>query len=336
MADRAITDAAGRTVLVPGVGALERIYYTGATAEIYCFTLAPELAGGTTYEFKPAELELLPKEMAGLGYLGTMSGGKQLNLEAIMAADIQLIFSMPLAAPTASDVSAADDLQRQTGIPVVVLDGTIENIGSTYRLLGSLLGRQEQAEKLAAYCERVLDDVTSAVSAVPESERVSLYYAEGPEGLQTEPESSSHAYTFKLAGARNVAEVEIKGGVGMSDVSLEQVIAWDPEVIIAWSGEVRGGADGLIRTNGTWAPVQAVRDGRVYTMPNVPFSWCDRPPAVNRFLGMQWVANMLYPDAYDVDMVEAVKEFYTLFYHVDVTDAKAKELLGNSYPAYRG
>ena len=58
-----------------------------------------------------------------------------------------------------------------------------------------------------------------------------------------------------------------------------------------------------------------VKDGRVYTMPNTPFSWCDRPPSVNRFLGIQWVANMLYPKAYDVDMVEVTKEFYSLLYH---------------------
>jgi iron complex transport system substrate-binding protein len=333
MANRSFTDAAGRTLTIPGVGALERIYYTGATGEIYCFTLAPELAGGTTFEFTAAELELLPKEMPSLSYLGTISGGKQLNLEAIMNADIQLIVSVALAAPTESDISQADDLQQQTGIPVLVFDGTLENIAATYRLLGDLLGRQQDAEKLATYCEKSLKAVTDAVATVPESERITLYYAEGPEGLQTEPSTSSHAYTYELAGAINVAQVEAKGGKGMSDVSLEQVIAWDPAVIIAWDFVVRGGADQLIRTDATWATIQAVRDGRVYTMPNVPFSWCDRPPAVNRFLGIQWVANMLYPDAYDVDMVEVVKEFYTLFYHVDITDAKAKELLGNSYPA---
>jgi iron complex transport system substrate-binding protein len=70
-------------------------------------------------------------------------------------------------------------------------------------------------------------------------------------------------------------------------------------------------------------------------MPNTPFSWCDRPPAVNRFLGMQWIANMLYPDAYDVDMVEVTRDFYSRFYHVDITDAQAKEILGNSYPVKR-
>ena len=170
-----------------------------------------------------------------------------------------------------------------------------------------------------------------AVDSIPEDERVTLYYAEGPEGLQTEPETSSHALTFKIAGAKNVADVE---GSNRVEVSLEQVLAWDPEVIIAWSTVVRGGASDVIPEDPNWAEIKAVKDGRVYTMPNTPFSWCDRPPSVNRFLGIQWVANMLYPEAYDVDMVEVTKEFYSLFYHVEITDEDALELLGNSYPPY--
>ena len=128
--------------------------------------------------------------------------------------------------------------------------------------------------------------------------------------------------------------MEITDDIGMSNVSLEQVIAWDPQVIVAWDSVVRGGADVLIRETDEWSIIRAVRDGRVYTMPNTPFAWCDRPPGVNRYLGMQWVANMLYPKHYDVDMVEVVKEFYSKLYWADIDDLFARELLGNSYPPY--
>ena len=77
--------------------------------------------------------------------------------------------------------------------------------------------------------------------------------------------------------------------------------------------------------------VKAVEDGRVYTMCQTPFSWLDRPPAVNRFIGLQWLTNLLYPEAYDIDIVETTKEFYSLFYHRDLTDDQVQELLGNSY-----
>jgi iron complex transport system substrate-binding protein len=331
MADRSFTDMAGREVTVPGLGALERVYFTGFPAEIYCLTLAPELAGGTSSDgYTEAELELLPAGTRDLKYLGTLSGGKELNPESILEADIQLIISVAFDDPAESDKTQADDLQAQTGIPVVVFSGNLDRVEEVYAELGKLLGREDEAATLGAYCAEKLAAVKAAVATVPEDARVSLYYAEGPEGLQTEPESSQHALAFKIAGAKNVADVEAAGGKGMSNTSLEQVIAWDPQVIIAWDDVVRGGADELIRTDSNWAPIKAVRDGRVYTMPNVPYSWCDRPPSVNRFLGIQWVAHMLYPDAYNVDMVQETRDFYRLFYHVDIDEAKAKEILGNS------
>ncbi len=332
MADRTITDDAGREVTIPGIGALQKIYYTGAPGQIFCFTLAPELAAGTTMEFSDAELAYLPEGTGDLPYLGTLSGGKELNPEAIMAEGVQVIFSVTTGKPGDSDVSSADDLQNQTGIPVVVLDGTLDATPTTYRTLGALLGKEDQAEKLASYCETALDNVDKAVATVPEDQRVRLYYAEGSEGLQTEPKGSTHSLAFDRAGADNVAQdVEAQKGKGMSPVSLEQVLTWNPQVIIAWDDVARGGADELIRTDANWSTIDAVKDGKVYTMPNVPFSWCDRPPSVNRILGIQWIANTLYPDAYDVDMVEVTKEFYSLFYHANVTDEQAREILGNSY-----
>lgn len=250
----------------------------------------------------------------------------------IMAEGMQVIFSVTTGKPGDSDVSSADDLQNQTGIPVVVLDGTLDATPTTYRTLGTLLGKEDQAEKLASYCETALDNVDKAVATVPEDQRVRLYYAEGSESLQTEPKGSTHSLAFDRAGADNVAQdVEAQKGKGMSPVSLEQVLAWNPQVIIAWDDVVRGGADELIRTDANWSTIDAVKDGKVYTMPNVPFSWCDRPPSVNRILGIQWIANTLYPEAYDVDMVEVTKEFYSMFYHADVTDEQAREILGNSY-----
>lgn len=331
--EQTVTDDAGRTVTLPAADLLEKIYYTSPAGQIFCFTLAPELCAGTTMDFTEQELENLPADVAGLPNLGTLSGGKDLNPEAIMAEGIQVIFSVTTVEPTEKDASDADGLQSQTGIPVVVIDGAFDKTAHCYEVLGEILGRQDDAKKMAEYCTKAAADVAAAVASVPEDERISLYYAEGPEGLQTEPTSSSHAMVFELAGAKNVAQdLEAEGGKGKTPVSLEQVLAWNPEVIIAWDSQrYEGGADDLIRTDPNWSTIKAVQDGRVYTMCQTPFSWLDRPPAVNRYIGLQWLANLLYPEAYDIDIVETTKEFYSLFYHRDLTDDQVKELLGNSY-----
>ena len=331
---RTVTDQAGRELVIPTAKELERIYFTSELAQVFVFSLAPELQGGTAYRFTKEELEYLPEGTSELKYMGSLSSGGEIDREMLIKEDIQLIFSISGIELTAANISEAEKLQNMTGIPVVCIDGSFDKIADAYRFLGDIMGRKERAESIALFLEEIYRDVTNAVADVRDGERISLYYAEGPFGLATEPDISQHALTFEIAKARNVAAVEVTAGIGMSNVNLEDVITWDPEVIIAWDSVIRGGADEIIRTNPNWSTIKAVQDGRVYTMPNAPFAWCDRPPGVNRFLGIQWVSNMLYPERYDVDMVNEVKEFYSQLYWVDVTDEQAKSLLGNSYPVF--
>jgi iron complex transport system substrate-binding protein len=332
---RHVTDDAGREVEIPTPNRLERVYFTSALAQIYCFTVAPDLLAGTGLQFTPHELEYLPEGTSELPFMGSLSGNGEIDREQLLVEDVQLVLSISGVELAASSIAEATDLQQRTNIPCLALDGSFDHVADCYRFLGDVLGAEQRAEELAAYCEGAYARVTSAVRDIPAFEKKSLYYAEGPEGLQTEPDGAQHALTFTFAGAKNIAAVPEIEGLGMSNVSLEQVIAWDPEVIVAWDLKVRGGADQMIRKSENWALIRAVQTGRVYTMPNVPFAWCDRPPGVNRLLGIQWVANMLYPDRYEVDMVEVVKDFYSKMYWVDVTDEQALGILGNSYPPYQ-
>ena len=332
---RTVTDHAGRELTIPTADALERIYYTSPLAQIYVFSLAPELQGGTGTQFTQSQLEYLPEGTEDLLYMGSISGGGEIDREMLMKEDIQLIFSISGVEISPSNISDADELQEATGIPVVLVDGSFDKIVEAYRFVGDIMGLTDRATQIADYLEGIYEDVRAAVGDVPDDEKVSLYYAEGPSGLSTEPSVSQHARIFEEVSAYNVAQVEEStSGFGMSAVSLESVIAWDPEVIIAWDAEVRGGAAEYIKSASEWAGIRAVRDGRVYTMPSLPFAWVDRPNGVNRWLGLQWLANMLYPDRYDIDMVEAAKEFYNRLYWYDLSDEQALSLLGNSYPPY--
>lgn len=62
---------------------------------------------------------------------------------------------------------------------------SFDNIRTAYKLLGEILGAEERAGEIATYLERVYNDVTAATADIPDSEKVRLYYAEGPLGLQT-------------------------------------------------------------------------------------------------------------------------------------------------------
>lgn len=330
--EREITDHAGRTLTIPVPDDLKgKIYFTSGLAQVWIFSLNPELQGGSSAQFTQEQLEFLPEGIDQLPYMGSISENGQIDREMLLSEGIKLIFSISGVGLTESNISDAETLQNQTNIPVVLIDGSFDKIVDSYRFVGDIVGEGKRAEELATYCETKYAEVVNALKPLKDSEKISLYYAEGPDGLQTEPESSQHALTFKIAGANNVAKVEEVPETGMSSVDMERVMKWDPEVIVAWDEEDAGGSDELIRSSEDWAHIKAVENNRVYTMPHAPFAWCDRPPGVNRLIGIQWIANLLYPQYYDVDMVEATKDFYKKMYWADISDEQAIKLLGNSY-----
>jgi iron complex transport system substrate-binding protein len=324
---RVVTDDAGRELTIPGVASLERVFCCDTNAEAFIETLAPDLEAGRNEDYTEEQLRYLPEGLGDLPNLGTWSGDGTLNYEAIIAQGVQLLIYVTGEILSDADVEKAEDLQEQTGIPVFIIAGEAEDVPHTYRMMGNALGRWDRAEELAQSCEQTFDEITAVVATIPEDERIRVYYAEGTDGLQTEPENSEHFLTYKLAGAVDVADCDLTEGKGMTTVSLENVIAWNPQVIIAWDDELQGGCDDMIRTNPDWESIDAVINDRVYTIPALPYPWGDRPPSITRYIAMKWMCNKLYPDIYDVDMIEVAQDFYKQFYDYDLSEEEAKEIL---------
>ena len=332
MHTQTITDDAGREVQIPTADAIQSIFFTSGLAQVYIIALIPEKLGGSAAKFDEKELEFLPEGIEDLPYMGTLHNNDEIDREALLVEDIDIMFSISGVGLTSANISEAEEIQEQTNIPVVLVDGSFDKVGHAFRFLGELLDRTERAEELASYVDKIYEEVSSVVATIPMEDRIPIYYAEGAEGLQTEPESSQHMLAFLEAGALDVATCEETYGGGMTDVSLEQVLKWDPEVIISWDSEIRGGAYDDILTNPAWSNITAVKDGRVYAMPNLPWAWCDRPPGVNRIIGLEWVCNLLYPDIYDIDIVERTQEFFQVMLNVEISRDQALEVLGDSYP----
>jgi iron complex transport system substrate-binding protein len=336
--ERVIIDHLGRAVTLPVVSDLKSVYFTSPLAQLFCFTLAPELLAGTSRQFGSAELEFLPEGTKSLDYLGTLSRGGVINAEALRIKNVQTIFSISGTDLTDVNINMGLELEKASGIPVFFIDGSFDRIGETYQLLGECLGRESRAAQLALYCEEVYAQVSEALALVPERELVRYYYAEGPEGLLTEAKESQHSLAFKVARGVNVAPTEelIEGRPDLVPVSSEQLIAWNPDIIITGytvgtganaSANTISQADHIIRTNPKYSDISAVKNDRVVRMPTLPFAFCDRPPGVNRFLGIQWLANLFYPQYYDVDMVAAVREFYDKCYWRSINVEQAERIL---------
>jgi len=126
---------------------------------------------------------LLP-EICTRPEVGRITGrGNTANLETVLALKPDLI--LDVGSTSATFVSLADRVQEQTNIPYALLDGRFAGIADSYRSLGALIGRAEDAEKLARYTEDTLKTITGRIEPISVSERPKVYYARGPRGLAT-------------------------------------------------------------------------------------------------------------------------------------------------------
>ena len=151
------------------------------------------------------------------------------------------------------------------------------------------------------------------------SKRPRVYYARGPRGLETGLGGSINVETIELL-ARNVA-----GGTrgGLATVSIEDVLVWNPEVIVTIDKDFAENVYSLP----AWRPVAAVRAKRVHLSPKLPFGWVDFPPSVNRLIGLWWLAKILYPELFPENLRALTREFYQRFYHVPLSDAQIDRVL---------
>jgi iron complex transport system substrate-binding protein len=311
-----VTDGAGRSVPIPA--RVTKVFAAGPTAAVLLYTLAPDLVTGWPRANPAAACEFMLPDICARPQIGRITGGgNTINTEALlnMAPDLILDYG----SLNNTFVSLADRVQQQTGIPYALLDGRFSQTEAVYRTLGRLTHREREAEPLAAYVTRTIGAIRERVARIPAEQRPRIYHARGPSGLNTPAPGSINLDPFELLGARNVAQ---EGRTGFT-VSLEQVLLWDPDVIITIEQQFFDAA----RADPNWKAVKAVRQGRIYLAPELPFGWMDFPPSVNRLVGLWWLAKMLYPNEFTDDLKPLVREFYSLFYHVDISDAQAARLL---------
>ena len=315
---RSITDSAGRQVEVPD--RIERVFAAGPPASILLYMLAPEKMTGWPDAPRPEERPYIAAPYRDLPALGRLTGrGGTANLEVVLKAKPDLILDFGSVRGTYA--SLADNVQEQTKIPYVLIDGRFEATPAALRLLGDILGVSARGQQLAKYVEDTFAEIDRALLEVPLEKRPRVYLARGPDGLETGVVGSINSEIIERAGGRNVADAA--GQRGLVRASLEQLIVADPEIILTWDRNFFE----QVRKDALWAGIRAVREQRVYLAPTAPFGWIDRPPSLNRVIGLKWLAGLFYADKFSEDLREITRSFYRLFYHVDVGEPELDTLI---------
>jgi len=314
-----VTDSAGRQVEVPD--RIERVIAAGPPASVLITILAPEKLIGWNRKPPPEELPYLPSAVRSLPEIGRLTGrGGTANLEVVMAAKPDLILDFGSVSDTY--VSLADRVQNQTGIPYVLIDGRFARTLAALRLLGGILGVNQRADGLAGRMEDILRDVDRVTGSIPTQGRPRVYLARGTRGLETGNRGSINTEIIERVGAVNVVDGGMPSG-GLYNVSLEQVVAWNPDTIVTVDPRVAE----YIRSDPSWSQIDAVRRGRVFLSPKLPYGWIDAPPSLNRLIGLQWMARLLFPGRFSGDIREVARDFYRQFYQVDLDGPEIDKLL---------
>ncbi len=323
-----IVDMAGRTVEIPTE--IKKAYSTSQIGIIILYTINPDKLAGWGFALLPEEKKYISDKYYNLPVLGTWSGKNGTgNIEEIIKVHPDVIFSIGTIDDFQKTLS--DKIQEQTGIPVVMVDGPLDKQNEVYEFLGDIMEEQDRCKELSEYCSKTISDIKMQVEKVPKEKRLKVYYAEGQKGLETDPKGSFHTEVLDFVGGINVADVPMQKGYGRSQVSLEQLLKWNPDIIITGYDKETGGEFFKdVFDNSDWKSIKAVKDKRVYQIPAYPFDWFDRPPSVNRIIGVKWLAKLLYPEYIEVNMVAEVKDFYEKFYHKKLTDDEVKQLIQNT------
>lgn len=305
---------------------LTAVVPSGVLTQVMLMGIAPDLIAGLGGKLQKNMAPYLPEfeRLSKLNYFGTVLGAADLDVEALASTNAQLVIDMGYAKSGYEEKLAKT--QELTGIRCVYIKAELNNYGEAIRKLGTLLGRQDKAEKMAAWCEKVYDRAVKIMDRVGDK-KVKALYAAGDGGLDVIAKGQSQAEVLNLV-CDNVAVIDNPSGKSTGNtVSMEQIALWNPDFVIFGSGSVYDTA----AQDPAWKQVSAIAQGKYVESPQDPYNWTVAPPACQRYLALLWLPSILYPEYCDYDLKEEVKEYYKLFYGVDLSDKQYEDLTKNAF-----
>lgn len=303
-----VTDQLGNSVTLDAPA--ERIvsgYYISSSCCI-ALGLVDKMVGTEEKSDKRPIYQLAAPELIG-GDVANVGSAKAFDLEACLAAEPDLVILPKKAKDYAATLA-------ESGINAIVVNPeSHEDLIEMVKLIGAVSGTDEAANALVARYDEVMEMLAALTANVAEEEKPVVYMCAPSSYLSTAPKDMYQAFVIASAGGKNAAD-ELEGDSWV-DVSYEQIIAMNPDVIIIPTNNMANGqpdytaADVMADPN--LADVTAVKNGAVYNMPAGLEAWDS--PVPSGILGMQWLLATLHSDLYSMEeLVADATDFYQTFY----------------------
>ena len=312
-----VRDCAGRIVEVPVK--VERIGCLYA----FCGHVVAMLGKGENIVAVVEGLKrdkLLTEMLPNIKEAAVPSTGGAVNLEELINADPDVVF---IRGETARSEGEMEKLAK-SGIPYLVVDyRNIKEQQYAIDLIGQATGAREKAQRYNEYYRRCIERVQKDLEAVPANKRVRVYHSVN-EATRTDARDTLPADWMQVAGANNVSvNQDLKLIEDKYFAGLEQIILWDPAVILV---NEAGVADYILNSR-QWSSLSAVKNRKVYQMPNGISRW-GHPGSLETPMAILWTAKTLYPDLFSgLNMVSETKFFYKEFYNYDLPEEVVLQIL---------
>ena len=313
METRTITDALGREVTVPAT--VEKIIPLGNTPRMITYLgLADKVVGIGDCEIAESPLQAyayVNRELwKDLPIVGSDSMGETSYYPE------ELIQAAPDVIVCTYGLDTVQDIERQTGLPVVaVTDASLftPEYEDSLRILGEVCGVSERAEAVVEFINTCIADLRARTENIPDDDKPSILAAaatfKGSHGI--EGVYSNYA-VFDVISVNDVTRGMTDTGVaGGLLVDKEQILAWDADLIFLDYSGVELVRQDMAESPDFYTQLKAFRNGNVYQCPNSTWHWSNvEIPLVSAY----YMGSLLYPEAFaDVDFEAKAAEIFEFF-----------------------
>jgi iron complex transport system substrate-binding protein len=297
-----ITDQIGRTVTVPRhMTRISALHHFGGKI-VFALGQQDRLVEQSLYGKEAQALTAVDPKFAAMPKTQAQTG-HAINFESLIALRPQCAFVY--ASFNRSEMQQLED----AGIKVIAVRGeTIEESFEAVRLIAKVLNCEKKGEEYIGECRHLLALVQDRIRNIPTEKRLRVVFT-GPKSVYTIATGGMlQNQMLERAGAIN-AGASLKGF--WSDVSPEQLAAWNPDIIFIGSSLATYGVQEVL-TNSQFKALKAVQNRKVYIFPS-NIGWWDYP-APQCVLGVLWTAKTMYPELFtDVDVLKIANEYYAKY-----------------------
>lgn len=289
----------------------ERVIAIGSALRLYTYLADTDMLVGVEKSQQLLDVGR-PYIMAnpGLSELAIVGEGfpAPVDLELIIEADPDLIIAGDI-----SDIKQIEDIEKKTGIPVVLVaidDANIfsENIYESLKIIGKVIRREKRAEEVIKYMESCKNEIIELTKDIPDNKKPSVYIGglsyKGNHGIVS---TSGDSPNLNIIGAKNVAQ-----GIGSSNaviIDKEKLLVWDPEIIVIDESGLSIVMEDYKKNSDFYESLSAVRNGKVYgQLPNVSYYLNMETAMANIY----FLGEILYPEEFKhINAEEKADEIYS-------------------------